>query len=69
MTRTGRVKNVGHDSAGRKIREGSRVKFRQHEYTIKRFYGREGLCGTAQIEFIESQHTDEIADEISVDLV
>lgn len=58
------------DSTGKQIQVGSIVRFRGEGYTIKEFYGYgEGTCGTAQIKFEEKQHVDEIADEISVDLI
>lgn len=58
-----------YDSAGNVIHEGSRVRFRGEEYTIKRFLDSTGACGTSQIEFNEVQHTTEIADEISIDKI
>lgn len=57
------------DSAGRPIRVKSRVRFRGKEYTIKEFYGDSGSFGTQQIKFEEEQHTEEIADEISVNVI
>lgn len=58
-----------YDSTGQEIIVGSKVRFRGKEYTIKRFLDTKGSCDTSQIEFKEKQHTPEIADEISVDLV
>lgn len=60
---------MSHDSTGKSIRIKSKVLFRGKEYTIKEFYGNEGSLGTAQIKFEEKQHTEEIADEISVDVI
>ena len=56
------------DSTGQFIKVGDPVLFRGRLYTIKEFIPNEGSFGTAQIIFNEQQHTDEIADEISVDL-
>jgi hypothetical protein len=55
----------------RPIEVGDRVLFRGKVYTIKEFMPGRGRFGTAEILFEESQegHTDEIADEISVDRV
>jgi len=58
-----------YDSSGKVVTEGNTVKFRGQIYTIKRFLEGTGTHGTAQIEFIEEQHTSEIADEISIDLI
>lgn len=57
------------DSTGNSIIIGSRVRFRGKIYTIKSFAFGRGIHGTAAIEFEEDQHTPEVADEISVDLV
>jgi len=57
------------DSVNRPIQVGDRVKFRGEVYTIKEFVPGAGIYGTAQIRFEEPQHTDEVADEISVDRV
>lgn len=58
------------DSTGRPIQEGDRVRFRGKEYTIKAFLNLgAGRCGTYQIEFVEPVHTDEIPDEIGVDII
>lgn len=57
------------DSTGKPIQIGDRVKFRGELYTIKRFMLGKGRGGIAAVEFEEAQHTDEIADEWSVDLV
>ena len=57
------------DSTGKCICIGDKVKFRGVIYTIKSFVDGKGCLGTSQIIFEEDQHTDEIADEISVDLV
>lgn len=58
-----------YDSTGKTVTEGDKVKFRGKEYTIKRFLETTGACGTSQIEFNEPQHTEEIADEISIDAI
>jgi hypothetical protein len=58
-----------YDSTGKVVTEGNRVRFRGQEYTIKRFLETTGACGTSQIEFEEEQHTEEVADEISIDLI
>ncbi len=57
------------DSRGTPVRVGSLVKFRGKEYTIKKFNIGRGLFGTSTIEFEEDQHTNEVADEICIDLV
>ena len=57
------------DSTGKNIRVGSHVKFRGKEYVIKKFNIGKGLYGTCSIEFTEAQHTEEVADEISVDVI
>ena len=57
------------DSAGRPIEIGSRVRFRGEEYTIKKFRPGLGRFRSAQIEFEEECHTDEIPDEIGVDFI
>ena len=58
-----------YDSTGKPVVEGDKVRFRGQEYTIKCFLDTTGACGTSQIEFVEEQHTTEIADEISIDRV
>lgn len=58
-----------YDSTGKVVTEGNRVRFRGQKYTIKRFLETRGACGTSQIEFEEKQHTEEVADEISIDLI
>lgn len=60
---------VHYDSTGKIITKGSKVIFRGQKYTIKRFLGTWGACNTPQIEFEEEQHTPEVADELSIDLV
>ena len=60
---------MAQDSAGRPIRLGSKVKFRGQEYTIAEFIPGTGRCVTHQITFKEEQHTPEVADELSVDVV
>jgi hypothetical protein len=57
------------DSTGRTLRVGDRVRFRGTAYTIRAFHAGEGRGGTARLEFVEPQHTDEPADEVSVDLL
>lgn len=57
------------DGVNRSINIGDKVRFRNHIYTIKRFLPGAGVHGSAAIEFDEPQHTAEVADEISVDLV
>ena len=57
------------DSKGNSIKVGDKVMFRGKVYTIKRFLPTKGAGGSSQIEFEEKQHTPEIADEISIDLV
>ena len=57
------------DSTGKPVSIGDRVRFRGKEYTIKDFTSYGGRHGTATIEFVEEQHTEETADEISIDLV
>jgi len=58
-----------YDSTGKVVNVGDPVRFRGQEYTIARFLESTGACGTSQIEFVEEQHTPEIADEISIDLI
>ena len=57
------------DSTGNPIDVGKKVRFRGRSYTIKNFVPGEGRMGTARIVFEEPQHTDEPADEISVDVI
>ena len=58
------------DSTGKPIEVGNRVKFRGKEFTIKGFNDGKGIHGTAQILFEEEvTHTEEVPDEISVDLI
>lgn len=57
------------DSTGKHIGIGDKVRFRGKEYTIKEFSPGKGACGTSQLRFEEEQHTQEIADEISVDRI
>ena len=54
------------DSAGRPIRIGSTVRFRGEYYTIKEFVG---TCSPVKVLFEEKQHTEEVADEFSVDVL
>ena len=63
------MNGIKYDSAGNVVLIGDQVKFRGQLYTIKRFLETTGSCGTSQIEFVESQHTQEIADEISIDKI
>lgn len=58
-----------YDSTGKIVIIGSKVKFRGQEYTIKDWREKEGFQGTCTFEFEEKQHTNEIADEISIDLI
>jgi len=58
-----------YDSTGKVVTEGDKVRFRGEEYTIRRFLETTGCCGTSQIEFVEEQHTIEIADEVSIDKI
>jgi len=57
------------DSTGNNIFIGDKVRFRGKEYTIKIFGTTVGTFGTHVIYFNEKQHTTEIADEMSVDLI
>ena len=57
------------DSAGRQIRVGDRVSWRGQIYTIKSFGDPVGRFGTRTIAFEEPPHTDEVPDEITIDLV
>lgn len=57
------------DSAGKVIHVGDRVMFRGQTYTIKAFDNHGGRYGTRVIKFKEPQHVEEVADEISVDLI
>ena len=57
------------DSTGKPIHTGNRVRFRGQEYTIKEFLMGGGHSRIAAIKFEEDQHTLEVADEWSVDLV
>lgn len=60
---------IGKDSAGRTIYIGSKVRFRGMIYTIKAFHPGRGRYGSSQLIFEEPVHTDEIPDEIAIDLV
>ena len=57
------------DSTGKSIKIGDKVKFRGTIYTIEEFLNTKGASDSPQIRFKETQHTDEIADEFSIDLV
>lgn len=57
------------DSTNNVIEIGDTVRFRGREYEIDHFVLTQGLHGVAEIYFTTPQHTDEIATEISVDLV
>jgi hypothetical protein len=57
------------DSTGNNLNIGDRVRFRGQVYTIKEFLFDKGIHGTAAIKFVEPQHTEEQADEVSVDLL
>ena len=58
------------DSRGRELHVRDRVSWRGQIYTIKSFGASVGRCGTRAIEFEEPLHrTDEVPDEIAVDLV
>ena len=58
------------DSTGRSIGVGDRVSWRGQIYTIKSFGDPIGRFGTRAIAFEETLHvTDEVPDEIAVDLV
>lgn len=57
------------DSTGKSIGVGDRVSWRGQTFTIKAFGDHVGRLGTRSIEFKEPLHTNEIPDEISVDLV
>ena len=63
------MKVVFQDSTGKPISVGDPVLFRGEKYTIKEFLPGKGRWGCAAIEFNEEQHTDEVADECSVDLL
>ena len=59
-----------NDSTNKMLNEGDRVRFRGRVYTIKRFWAGEGQFGCAAIEFEEDDvHTNDIPDEIGVDVV
>lgn len=58
-----------YDSTGIPIYVGDRIKFRCQIYTIRDFIPQAGLLGTNQILLKEKCHTQEVPDEISVDLV
>ena len=60
---------IHKDSRGKTIKVGDPVKFRGGIYTIKSFLFTKGPMGSRQIEFEEEQHTPEIAEETSVDLI
>jgi len=58
------------DSTGKPIAVGDVVRFRGREYTIAAIVPNgSSFPGVCAIRFTEPQHTSEIADEISVDLV
>ena len=59
----------GQDSAGRPIAVGDTVAWRGAIYTIKAFGGPNGRCSSRTIEFEEPLHTNEVPDEIAVDLM
>jgi len=57
------------DSMSRPIDVGDLVRFRGQDYIIAEFLPGRGRFGTAAIRFTEEQHTPELADEVSVDLI
>lgn len=58
------------DSSGKPIDVGDTVRFRGERYTIASFGPKVSSgYGTAQISFVEDQHTDEVAEEFTVDIV
>lgn len=62
--------NRAQDSSGRPITVGDTVTWRGEFYTIKSFGKPVGRFGTRAIAFEEPLHlTDEVPDEIGVDLV
>lgn len=64
-----KIMDTHYDSTGKIVKVGDPVKFRGKEYTIKEFLSTKSTGGTSQIAFEEKQHTDEIADEVSIDLI
>jgi hypothetical protein len=63
------MKTMPMDSTGRPLMVGDKVRFRSVVYTIESFEPGTGPRGVATIQFKESQHTDMLASEISVDWV
>ena len=61
--------NGPQDSTGKDIGVGDRVSWRGQTFTIKAFGDRVGRLVTRSIEFEEPLHTNEVPDEISVDLL
>jgi hypothetical protein len=57
------------DSTGKSIGVGDRVSWRGQLYTIKAFGEPIGRFGTRSIAFEEPVHSEEVPDEIGVDLV
>jgi len=57
------------DSTGIPIFVGDVVRFKNRYYRIKGFRQGEGRSSSWAIDFIEPLHTDEVADEYSVDLL
>lgn len=57
------------NSTGREVYIGDRVRCRGEEYTIVRFIPGVGHYGTAGIEFDRPFHSEEMPDEIMIDLI
>ena len=58
------------DSTGKPVRIGNRVRFRGQLFTVKNFKPGKGRAGTSVLVFEEPiTHTDEIPDEVSIDMV
>ncbi len=57
------------DSTGKQIKAGDRIRFRNHEYTLKDFGPFEDFYGVATLIFEEELHTDETPNECTVDKI
>ena len=57
------------DSTGKLLDVGDPVRWRGQQYTVKDFPAGDSPRGYPLIEFEEPLHTDEVPDEVAVDLI
>ena len=66
----GRTVLQGKDSQNRPVKAGDQVTFRGGVFTVDHFRPGEGRYGCRSVVFVEPvEHTTEVPDEISIDLV